>query len=399
MTNKFYDMGNADETSGGATAETSPQTDSIAAIMAREGVKSTPEEVSQPFVVRNNNSNEDEASSPVATTKESASKSSKEDSSSRSEASVPEHHADEGQQSYDWLQEIKGQNPEDVLKALGYDEKLVSFMKDLKEVDPKMVGFLDHWKSGGDLKEYLNEASKDFSAMPAEEVMRHQLRQDYPRATEEQLDILYKKEVVEKYNLNSYDEDEVNEGKLLLEAKADKYRDDLQQLQQEKILPNSEAFSQERAAQEQRMVEYANSIVNSFTENPYTKEVLSKNVLTIGEGADKFSFQVNGKELTDLVINGDTTGDLMFETKKGSDGQETLVPKAQHQLLVAAVNKYGEKFIVELAKHYKSLGGKSAIDPIDNARPIESRNTSYAESEPTTVAGAMAKYGRMNSGG
>lgn len=392
-------MGNADEASGGATAEAAPQTESIAAIMAREGVKSSPDEMSQPFVVRNNNSQDDEASSPVATTKESASKSSKEDSSSQYEDSAPQHHADEEQSNYDWQEGIKSQSPDDVLKALGYDEQLVSFVKDLKEVDPKMVGFLNHWKSGGDLKEYLSEASRDFSAMPAEEVMRHQLRQDYPKATEEQLDILYKKEIVEKYNLNSYDEDEVNEGKLLLEAKADKYRDQLQDLQQDKLLPDSASFIQERAAQEQRMVEYANTVVNSFTENPYTKEVLSKNVLTIGEGADKFSFPVNGKELTDLVINGDTTGDLMFETKKGNDGQEMLVPKAQHQLLVAAVNKYGDKFLIELAKHYKSLGGKSAIDPIENARPMESRNTSYSESEPTSVAGAMAKYGRMNSGG
>lgn len=395
MTKKFYDIGAADDTSSGA-AETSPQTDSIAAIMAREGVKSSPDEASQPFIVNNSKSEDNESPSVDTTT---GGKSQREAASSQKEESVPEHHVDEESETYDWQEQLKSQNPEDVLKALGYDEKLVSFVQDLKEVDPKMIGFLNHWKSGGDLKEYLDQASMDFASMPAEEVMRHQLRQDYPKATEAQLDILYKKEIVEKYNLNSYDEDEVNEGKLLLEAKADKYRDQLQELQQEKILPNSEAFLKERAEQEQRMVEYANTVVNSFTENPYTKEVLSKNVLTIGEGADKFSFPVNGKELADLVINGDTTGDLMFETKKGNDGQEMLVPKAQHQLLVAAVNKYGEKFLVELAKHYKSLGGKSAIDPIENARPIESRNTSYSESDPTTIAGAMAKYGRMNSGG
>lgn len=395
MTKKFYDIGTADDTSSGAT-ETAPQTDSIAAIMAREGVKSSPDEAGQPFIVNNSKSEDNESSSVDTTT---GGKSQREAASSQKEESVPEHHVDEESETYDWQEQLKSQNPEDVLKALGYDEKLVSFVQDLKEVDPKMIGFLNHWKSGGDLKEYLDQASMDFASMPAEEVMRHQLRQDYPKATEAQLDILYKKEIVEKYNLNSYDEDEVNEGKLLLEAKADKYRDQLQEFQQEKILPNSEVFLKERAEQEQRMVEYANTVVNSFTENPYTKEVLSKNVLTVGEGADKFSFPVNGKELADLVINGDTTGDLMFETKKGSDGQEMLVPKAQHQLLVAAVNKYGEKFLVELAKHYKSLGGKSAIDPIENARPIESRNTSYSESDPTTVAGAMAKYGRMNSGG
>ena len=88
----------------------------------------------------------------------------------------------------------------------------------------------------------------------------------------------------------------------------------------------------------------------------------------------------------------------MFE-KVTRNGQETFVPKSQHQLLVATVNKYGEKFITELAKHYKSLGSKAAIEPLENARPTEMRNTSSAAPEPTTLAGAMAKYGRFNSGG
>ena len=132
--------------------------------------------------------------------------------------------------------------------------------------------------------------------------------------------------------------------------------------------------------------------------SPYTKEVLSKNAITIGEGADKFSFPIDSKAVTDLVLNGDTTGELMFE-KVNKDGQEVFLPKTQHQLLVATVNKYGEKFITELAKHYKSLGSKAAIEPIDNARPTGQKQTSTAGEEPKTVAGAMAKYGRLNSGG
>ena len=293
---------------------------------------------------------------------------------------------------------IKNQQPDEVLRALGFDEKAVSFIKDLKEVDPRMVGFLNTWKENGNVNEYLNELSKDYSTMPPEDVMRHQLRLEYPKASEAQLDILYKKEIVEKYNLNSYDEDEANEGRLLLEAKAEKYRDELAKMHQEKLIPTAPDRSEAERAEEQRIAEFSKFVVNEFNENPYTKEVIKNNAIVIGEGNDKFVFPIDSKAIVDLVLNGDTSGELMFD-KVNKNGQETYVPKAQHQLLIATVNKYGDKFFTELAKHYKSLGSKAAIDPIENAKPVGSRVPSSSDEDPKTVAGAMAKFGRFNSGG
>ena len=140
-----------------------------------------------------------------------------------------------------------------------------------------------------------------------------------------------------------------------------------------------------------------NKIVSDFNNNPYTKEVLSKNAITIGKGDDKFSFQIDAAEVANIALYGDTN--LMFDKQVDSNGQEIYTPKSEHQLLVATVNKYGERFITELAKHYKSLGSKAAIEPLENAKPSENRNSSTASAEPTTVSGAMAKYGRLNSGG
>jgi hypothetical protein len=408
MIKKFYDMDASDVTSGGeetpVTDQRSSETMSIAALMAREGVKSSTDGGDvNPIRLNRDGSWESEATekeAPVAPTKaESRSEEKTSSTQSASEAEVPESQtANEPQAEQNWQDVLKNQQPDDVLKALGFDEKAISFIKELKEVDPKMVGFLNTWKEKGNVTDYLKELSTDFSTMPAEDVMRHQLRLEYPKASEAQLDILYKKEIVDKYNLNSYDEDEQNEGKLLLDAKADKYRDDLVKMQQERLLPQAPDRSAEAQLEEQRLAEFSKHIVNEFNNDPYTKEVLSKNAITIGEGADKFSFPVDSKAITDLVLNGDTTGELMF-SKTNRNGEEVYLPKTQHQMLVATVNKYGEKFITELAKHYKSLGSKAAIEPIENARPAESRNPSSAAPEPTSVAGAMARYGRINSGG
>lgn len=398
---KFYDI---EATESGASNETTSAapTESIAAIMAREGVKSgLSEEVAMPPRLNNGTfkASSVKEESPVEPTKEESKSEKEERVSAREEAEVPEPQKEEESKTQSsWQETIKSQRPDEVLKALGFDEKAISFINELKDVDPKMVSFLNSWKSGVDVKEYFNELSKDFATMPSEDVMRHQLRLDYPKATEAQLEVLYKKEVADKYNLNSYDEDEQNEGKLLLDAKADKYRDDLVRMQEEKLLPKAPDNSEEIRAEQERLNEISQNLIKEFNENPYTKEVLSKNAITIGDGNDKFTFQIDAKEVADLVINGDKTGDLMFE-KVTKNGQESFVPRTQHQLLVATVNKYGEKFITELAKHYKSLGGKAAIDPIENARPKESRLGSNATAEPTSLAGAMAKYGRLNSGG
>jgi hypothetical protein len=399
MIRKFYDMGTADGSSAPTETQQS-QPESIASIMAREGVKSSSsDEPYAPVTVRDTRYDREEES-----TRSTAAPANDYDNASRNDESNREtSQSSDGNynwsENYDLSSILSRESPENVLRAMGYDDKSISFVQELKSLDPRMLGFFETWKSGGDVKTYLEEASRDFNQMSAEDVMRHQLRADYPKATEAQLDVLYKKEIVEKYKLNSYDEDEVAEGKLLLEAKADKYREQLAETQKEKILPSSSEYSEQQMQEQRAIAEYTNMVIKDFSDNPYTRDVFSKNAITIGEGTDKFVFPVDGKEIADLVINGDVTGDLMFDKKQGNDGSEMLIPKAEHQLLVATVNKYGQKFITELAKHYKSLGSRAAIEPIDNARPSNRTTPSYSESEPTTIAGAMAKYGRVSSGG
>jgi hypothetical protein len=392
------------DTPASTETEVPQQQDSIASLMAKEGTKSNAEgDFYNPVNINKiSEPNSSKSDSPVAPTNESNNSEYGDDVEVLSVNTL--YDDDDSQtennsnQYNNWEESIKSQQPQAILKALGYDDSAISFIQGLQGIDPKMVGFLNTWKEGGNVQEYLQEASKDYSQMPAEEVMRHQLRNEYPKASEAQLDVLYKKEIVEKYNLGSFDDDEANEGKLLLEAKADKYRDGLIESQKQKILPSGSQYSESQRQQQEEVEKLTQSVINSFQENPYTKEVLSKNSITFGEGNEKFTFPIDAKAVTDLAINGDVNGDLMFD-KIQKDGEETYVPKAQHQMLVATVNKYGEKFITELAKHYKSLGSKAAIEPIENARPIENRSSSNATQEPTSVAGAMAKYGQLQSGG
>lgn len=409
MIMKFYDAAVEEGQGGGSGSAVVEQAPSIAALMAKQGVNNNGSEmVAKPISIDKTEGGKETAQqveTPAATaTEETKVVETKKETPNAEEVKVevPTPQKEEEQKPVPtWQEALKGQQPEAVLKSLGFDDEKVAFINGLKELDPKMVNLLRTWQEKGDVKEYLKELSTDYSTMPSEDVMRHQLRKEYPKASDSQIELLYRKEVVEKYNLDSIDEDELAEGRLLLDAKSEKFRDEFIKNQEKFLIPeppekpNGAAIDpeiEERRAMVERVTE-------QFHNDPYTKEVLSKNVISIGEGEDKFSFPIDGKAIADLVMNGDETGELMFDKQKDAGGNEVLVPKSKHQILVAAVNKYGEKLITELAKHYKSIGGKAAIEPIDNAKPNNTNNTSTAEQEPKTPAEWMAKKGYLSSGG
>lgn len=299
------------------------------------------------------------------------------------------------------LQEVLGQyKPEQVLKELGFDDNLVSFFKELKEVDPKMVAFLNTWKNNGDLNGYLKQLTTDYSKMSAEDVMREQLKQEYPDASPRQIDILFNREVVKAYSLDSSDPNELEEGKELLEAKAAKFRSSLVQNQQNYLLPKPPEPKQVEPDNTAELVKQEVETQRSQVLNSdFLKGIISSKNFVIGEGEDAFSFPVdNPNELVDVLYDTDKYLDAIFE-KSQKDGKIVYSPKTEHQVLVGLVAKYGKSFLNEYAKHHKSLGGKIAVDPIENAKPPEGVVPAPVQVAPKTAAEAMARHGQNNSGG
>ena len=298
------------------------------------------------------------------------------------------------------LQEVlKKEQPSTVLKELGFDERTAKFVSELKTYDPKVVGILEAYKEGK-LNDYLKELSTDYANMPAEEVMRHQLRQEYPKASEKQLDILFKKEIVSQYNLDSFDEEEKEEGLELLNAKVDKYRDVLIKNQENYLLPKAPE-KQVEVDNTNELVENAlNDFKTQITESPFTKQLVETKQLFIGEGDDKFSYNVTDTDnLLSVLYDSDKWAEGIFTTEKQKDGTEKIIPDVEKQLLIALVHQDYKGFLKEIGKHYKALGGKSAIEPIENAKQPESINTFKSDTSPQSPAEAMARGGTMVSGG
>jgi hypothetical protein len=285
-----------------------------------------------------------------------------------------------------WQEVLKKQKPQSdtILKELGFDDKV--------------VGFLNHWKNNGDVTAYLKELTTDYTKMPAEEVMMHQLRLEYPNLSERHLEVLYEEEVLNKYKLtDDFSETEQERGRLLLEAKTEKYRKDLVNNQQNFLIP---APPEPTSTVEEPQGEATNKVLQrnleSVVNSPFYKQVLSKNTLTIGEGDEAFSFPVDAAELPSIIYDPIKFVENMFTVTKGADGEINLEADPEKQMLVAAVAKHGKQFLIEYAKHYKSIGSKKAIDPIENpSRPNKSA-PAKSDAPPKTAAEAMARNGRLS---
>ncbi len=298
------------------------------------------------------------------------------------------------------LQEVlKSQQPDNVLKELGFDDEMVDIINDVKDYKDKKFfkGFLQSLKDGN-ANEYLREWNTDYSKMSAEDVMRHQLRLEYPKASEKALDALYEDEIVNRYNLDSDDTVLSEKGKLLLEAKADKYRDSLIENQQSKLAPKPPEPKTpvvDNTAAEKAQQEFE-AYKNKISSDPYYKELTTSNEFVLGKGADKFTYPVNSKELSDVIFDGEQWSKSLL--KPAEDGSKEFVPDVEKQLLIGIVAKYGTNFLDEIAKHFKSRGGKAVTDSIENARVKENQTLSNTEAKSESLAEEMGKKGRLVTG-
>jgi len=404
---KFYDAAIADTAGGGAAVVESL---SPAALMAKSGIMRDENTVETPIQIPEKKE-EVKSEEPVATaTVETPGSEEKPASETPQEIKTEEPIKVETPPiaaepvKVPTLDEVlKNNQPDTVLKALGFDDEKVDFVSKLKDADPKLVAIMQAYEKGT-LGEYVKELSTDYQKMTAEDLMRHQLRIEYPKASDRALTAIYKTEVTERYKLDpdTYSEEEVENGKLLLEAKADKYRDEFTANQEKYLLPKPpepKAAPVPDNTAELKAKENVDSYVREISNDPYTKDIFTNKKITLGEGESKFSFPVDPQSLVKNLSDPETWVANMFENKVGADGKEYSIPKTQHQMLVATVAQYGTKFLDAYALHFKGLGGKEVIEPIDNASPPDNSTPAKGENTNESPAAAAAKRGTYTQGG
>lgn len=284
--------------------------------------------------------------------------------------------------SLDWKQELKKADKAAILKELGYDDK--------------MVGFFNKWSADGNITDYLKAVTVDYSKMTPEQLMRHQLQEDFPDWSPEDLNELYAAKVIERYKIDPEvnSETEIKRGRLELAADTKKIREGLIQKQQDYILntkapaPGPDEREVQAQQQEKEQREYMERYNTALTGHSLTKELMSSKKLVLGEGENAFNYEVaDPQQLITILQNPQEYVKHVF--------QEDGSPTVDKQLLIAAMALDGPKVINELIKYGRSLGAKSAVEEIENAKKPEAKTTK--PDAALTPAQALARNGIMTS--
>lgn len=282
----------------------------------------------------------------------------------------------------DWLEVLKSRPEEEVLQALGYDQKT--------------VGFLNKWRSGEDLKGYFEALTTDYAKMSSEDLMRRQLHQEYPTLSGEDFEELFRMRVIENYKLDAdlFEEKDVRRGRILLNADAEKVRQQFVEKQQQFLLstppqPQPSVAEVESQRLEQEAQEAFAAYKEQVAGDAFTKNVLSTKLLPIGEGEEKFNYEVGDPQAYLNLLYDPNWAAKLFNP----DG----TPMMNKQLLIAAIVNDGEQVLTRLADHYKMIGAKSAVEPIENASP-PAGTPSKGNEVPLTPAAALAQAGVITSG-
>jgi hypothetical protein len=284
----------------------------------------------------------------------------------------------------DWREELKKADTTEVLKLLGFDDKI--------------TGFVNTWKGGGDISKYLQAANVDYGKMSSEDILRQSLREEFADLSDEDFQVVYDNKINEGYKQDPdlFNESQRRVGKVLMDADAKKLRAGMISKQQEFILNSKPPAPtgptpEQQAQQAQQTRNWYRSEVLKY---PAAAAVEKNKEFTIGDGTDAFHFKVDDPgEIFDIITDSQKMIAQVFDPRT-ENGQQALYPNGEKNLLIGLVAKYGMSLFDAYGKHMKALGAAGALEPIENASRSDGKPTSSAEPE-LTPAQALARQGQF----
>jgi hypothetical protein len=218
---------------------------------------------------------------------------------------------------------------------------------------------VDYYDTYGNLTPFLEATSKDYDAISDVEILKANFDKENSDLSEKARNRLFEKEL-ERYNLDSYDEDDTEVGNALLKRDAGKLRKALKEEQQQfiqSIQPQGQE-QQQQPSQEELEAQQAESrkIIQSGVSG-----VVKNNLIKVEANGEGINYQI-----------GDTTKvvDYALDSSKflstfAKDGQVDWDKWTK----VVAFAENPTQFISELIKHGKSLGRKMMEAELKNVTP------------------------------
>lgn len=149
---------------------------------------------------------------------------------------------------------------------------------------------VEYYEKNGSLKPFLEAMQMDYDNMEPMELMRHKLRSEYSDLSESAFNKLYKREVIDKYNLDedSYEEEDVELGKQLLKKDAESLRQQLKSEQSKFLEPENDSQDDSQQLSEQ----WASRVES----DSLTQQLLQSKSVTIEVDGEEFNYEIDNPQ-------------------------------------------------------------------------------------------------------
>lgn len=257
-----------------------------------------------------------------------------------------------------WQDAIKDVPVNELLKAAGFDDK--------------MVKLYDLYKNTGDLKPYFEAYNTDYDKLSDADVLRLQFQEKYAMLSPDEQTLLYEAEM-EKYQLDPemYDDRVVKINQIRLKADVAAYRDTLKQKQAEAIIPKADLAGQQQSAQ-QSMDAGVKEYVDMLQGSDAFKAMQQKGVLQVGSGDNAFNIGVDPNKVFAYL----TDPKVAMENMMTADGK----PDFGKQFLLGALATNTDQVLQVILERGRQMEKLALAKELGNETPAaDSQNAKGAE--------------------
>lgn len=207
--------------------------------------------------------------------------------------------------------------PEPVKKPdVPADKPVAQPAPEYKFKDDFIKGAVDYYERTGDLTPYLRAKTVDFLKMSDLDIMRHDMREQFPTVSDKAFEHLFKQEVFDKFKLSEeeYGAEQSDLGKELLKLQADKIRSKYLEWQKGFTAPPVTDTPEENE-ESQRQELFVQDVNNS----ELTKSLLKDKRVVFGEGDGAVNYEVDPDSIVEMTIDNNKFFSLFKNESGGID--------------------------------------------------------------------------------
>ncbi len=245
-------------------------------------------------------------------------------------------------------------------KTEGKFEDLDSMLDQLGKTpykDDYIKNVVEHYEKTGSLDEYLQIKSTDWDELPSEDIARMAIEEQYPNASKDIIDLIFQKEVTEKYALDPemFDENDVKVGKVKLDQFVSKIREQKKQ-EQEKFKAPDPVDIQEKMKAE--IAEWVDVVENSDD----MKSLMESKRVAFKTEYGEFNYDLENPD----DIKTATIDQSKFFEKFSEKGQVNW----NKWIKINAMAQNPEAFINALIGFGKEIGKGAIVDDMSNKTSV-----------------------------